>query len=127
MRETKGKRLSPANRKWLAEVRACEKTGESLKGYAERKGVSVHALYQAKKRAREQGLLPPHQPGKTQPASPRPDRPPRFVEALHHAEPREMYATSWRVRLPGGALFESMVPLSIDDAVRLVESLREQS
>ncbi len=119
MSRSKGGSLSPAKRKWLVEVRACEKSGESLKNYAERKGVSVHALYQAKKRARELGLLPPHRKGRDRSASPRQARSPRFVEAIHRAEPRESLV-AWRVRLPGGAVFESMVPLNIDDALEFV-------
>ena len=47
-------------RKRLVQVRACERAGESLKAYAARHGISVHSLYQAKKEARQQGLLPPH-------------------------------------------------------------------
>ncbi len=47
-------------RKRLVQVRACERTGESLKAYAARHGISVHSLYQAKKQARQQGLLRPH-------------------------------------------------------------------
>jgi transposase-like protein len=47
-------------RKRLAQIEACEKSGESLKEYARRHGLSVHALYQAKKVARRQGLIPPY-------------------------------------------------------------------
>ena len=39
-------------RKRLVQVSACERTGESLKVYAARHGISVHSLYQAKKRKR---------------------------------------------------------------------------
>jgi transposase-like protein len=47
-------------RKRLAQVRACERSGESLRAYAARHDLSVHALYAAKRTARQQGLLPPH-------------------------------------------------------------------
>ena len=43
---------SPTLRKRLVQVSACERTGESLKVYAARHGISVHSLYQAKKRKR---------------------------------------------------------------------------
>ncbi len=114
--------LSLANRKWLPEVKACEKSGETLASCAERNGVSVSALYQAKKRARELGLLPPHRSGKVESHSARRSRSSRFVEAIQQAEPRERSAT-WRVRLPSGAVFESSAPLNIDDALVLIESL----
>lgn len=126
MPRSKGGPLSPTSRKWLEEVRACEKSGESLKSYAERKNVSVHALYQAKKRAREQGLLPPHRKGKTPTASPRRSQSPRFVEAIHRVEPHEIAAV-WRIRFPDGAIFESMALLDTDDALHLVELLRQRS
>ena len=45
-------------RKRLSQIRACEQSGETLKTYAARHGISVHGLYQAKKQARQQGLLP---------------------------------------------------------------------
>lgn len=126
MPRSKNGTLSPVNRKWLGIVRACEQSGESLTRYAKRKGVSIHALYQAKKRARELGLLPPHRKTSAQPASRGRDRPPRFVEAVQRAQPLEASA-AWRVRLPGGGVIESMTPLTIDDAMRLVESLRQPS
>jgi len=118
--------LSPGNRKWLAEVRACEKSGEPLSSYAERKGVSVHALYQAKKRARELGLFPAHRKGKIPSSSPRRSRAGRFVEAIRRVEPGEP-SVAWRVRLPGGVVFESVAPLSHDDVLQLVDSLKQPS
>ena len=114
--------LSPANRKWLPEVKACAKSGETLASCAERNGVSVSALYQAKKRARELGLLPAHRSGKVESHSARRGGSSRFVEAVQRAAPRERSAT-WRVRFPSGAVFESSAPLNIDDALVLIESL----
>jgi hypothetical protein len=127
MPRSKVGRLSSVDRKLLAEVKTCEDSGESLAKYAEHKGVPVYPLYQAKKRAREVGLLPPHRKrtSRSKP-SPRRTRPPRFVEAISWSESREGSAV-WRVRLPDGAVFESMAPLNIDDALQLVESLRQQS
>ncbi len=51
---------SPALRKRLAQIKDCEKSGGTLKAYAERHGLSLGTLYQAKKQARRHGLLPPH-------------------------------------------------------------------
>lgn len=127
MPRSKAGPLSSVDRKYLAEVRACEVSGESLAKYAERKGVPVYPLYQAKKRAREVGLLPPYRNGATRSKpAPRRTRPPRFIEAIPRIEPREGSAV-WRVRLPDGAVFESMAPLDIDDVLQLVESLRQKS
>ncbi len=50
-------RLSPTLRKGLAHIRSCEKSGETLKSYAERKGLSVGSLYEAKKKLRVHGIL----------------------------------------------------------------------
>ena len=73
---------SPTLRERLAQVRDCEKSGESLKAYADRQGISVHALYQAKKLARRNGLLPPHRGAESKSAKPEQWRPSRFVEAV---------------------------------------------
>ncbi len=118
--------LSAANRKWLPEVKACEKSGETLRSCAKRNGIPVTALYQAKKRARELGLLPPHRNGSAAPRPTRQGRSPRFAEAIQRTEPRERTA-SWRVRFPSGAVFESSTPLSIEDALVLLESLEGRS
>jgi len=127
MPKSKGGPLSRAGQKRLAEVRACEKSGESLSSYADRKGISVHGLYQAKKRARELGLFPAHRKGKGASSSPRRPRSARFVEAIRRVEPREPAAVTWRVRFPGGVIFESVAPLSHDDVLQLVESLKQES
>ncbi len=119
-------RASSSLRKRLAEIRACEKSGESLKDYAERRGLSVHMLYQAKKVARQQGLLAPHRAGAVQrkrsKASPRP----RFVDAVRRDETQSLSA-AWRLRLPTGAVFESETSLSPDEIIRLVDALRTPS
>ena len=118
--------LSPANRKWLPAVKACEKSGETLRSCAERNGIPVTALYQAKKRARELELLPPHGNGNAAARPARQSRAPLFVEAIQRGEPRER-ATSWRVRFPNGAVFESSAPLKIEDALVLIQSLEGRS
>ena len=110
-------------RKRLAQVRDCEKSGESLKAYADRQGISVHALYQAKKLARRQGLLPPHRGSESRSAEPKQRRPSRFVEVVRPPVPREP-GPAWRLRLAGGAVLESSTPLGIDETLALVETLR---
>ncbi len=124
-------RASANLRKRLAEVRACEEAGESLKDYAKRQGLSVHMLYQAKKLARQQGLLAPHRTGPPvkRTRSKPDDRPlhrPRFVEAVRRVEAREP-AVAWRLRLSTGVVFESATPIAPDEIIRLVDALQARS
>jgi transposase-like protein len=114
--------LTPTLRKRLAAVRACEKSGETLKSYAARQGLSVHSLYQAKKLARQHGMLAPHRTDKAEPSEPRSSQPRRFVEAIRRADAREGGAT-WRIRFPSGAVLESSAPLAMEEALRLIDRL----
>jgi hypothetical protein len=114
---------SPTLRGRLAQVRDCEKSGESLKAYADREGISVHSLYQAKKLARRQGLLPPHRGPESKSAKAKQRRPSRFVEAVRPPVPREP-GPAWRLRLAGGEVLESSTPLGIDETLALVGALR---
>jgi hypothetical protein len=116
------RRLSPTLRKGLAHIRSCERSGETLKSYAERKGLSVRSLYQAKKMLRLQGILAPHGKPPAASAASRESQPPRFIEAVRRADGREG-AVSWRVRFPGGKLLESTKSLSFDETLRLIETL----
>jgi hypothetical protein len=117
---------SPALRRRLAEIQSCEDSGESLKAYATRRGISVHSLYQAKKMARQQGLLPPHRSQKTKSSRPKAVRPLRFVEATAVVSSRPPSA-AWRVRFAGGEILESNTPLDVEAALRLIESLGSHS
>ena len=128
MKGKRSKRVagSSALRKRLAEVQACEASGESLKAYATRRGISVHSLYQAKKMARQQGLLPPHRHQKTKSSRTKAVRPPRFVEANAVVSSRPPSA-AWRVRFAGGEVLESNTPLDVEAALRLIESLGSRS
>lgn len=118
---------SPLLRERLARIRTCEKSGESLKAYAERNGLSVHALYQAKKAARQAGLLPPHRRSDSKPARrPKRCKPARFVEAVATPLARER-GPAWRLRLPGGEVLESSTALSLDQTLELIEVLRGHS
>jgi hypothetical protein len=113
-------------RKRLAEIESCEGSGESLKAYATRRGISVHTLYQAKKMARRQGLLPAPRNQKAEASRTKAERAPQFVEAtavLSHRPP----SAAWRVCFAGGAIFESNTPLDRDFALCLIESLGSRS
>ncbi len=116
-------RLSPTLRKGLAHLRSCEKSGETLKSYAERKGLSVRSLYDAKKKLRVHGIVAPHGKPPAAAATSRKSEPPRFIEAVRRADAREG-TVSWRVRFPGGELLESTRPLNFDETLRLIKMLK---
>lgn len=129
-RKTNGGALSPTLTKWLAEIHACDRSGEALKAYAARKGLSVHTLYQARKVLRKQGVLAPRiraQAKRTE-KSPRVERGsiPRFVQAVQRPEVRDP-GLAWRLRLPSGLIFESHAPVVIDDVLRLARGLGVRS
>ena len=113
-------------RKRLAQIRACERSGESLKAYAERHDLSVHVLYGAKRVARQQGLLPPHRAEKARAARSTRDQAPRFAEAIARARGSDSGA-AWRLRFAGGEALESSTPLGIEEALRLIEAVRGRS
>jgi len=111
----------------LVHLRACEASGEALKQYAKRKGLSVDALYQAKRVLRKRGTIAApvrrasngrHDRGPKDPVR-------RFVEVIAppHSEATSVGGAAWRIRLPGGAVLESRTPLGVDEVVRLLEAL----
>ncbi len=107
----------------LAHILACEKSGESLKAYAERHGLSVHALYQAKKMARQRGLLPPHRIDEGRAKKRKRSDPVRFTEAV--VRPRHSEAgPTWRLRLASGDVIESHSTLEHEALVHLIRALR---
>ena len=118
---------SPTLRQHLVHVKACEASGTTLKAYAQRRGLSVQALYQAKKLARQRGLLPPHR-GTTRPDNLRSERtrPSRFIEAVRSpVTPGPVPA--WRLRFASGEVLESGTPLDVAALLRIVVMLRERS
>jgi len=117
---------SPTLRKRLAVIRTCEESGESLKDYAARQGLSVHMLYQAKKVARQQGLLAPHRAEPVKRTRLKSSPRPRFVDAVRRDEAQPL-AAAWRLRLPTGVVFESGTPLSPDEIIKIVDALRTLS
>jgi transposase len=118
-----GEAVAATLRKRLVQVSACERAGESLKAYAARRGISVHSLYQAKKQARQRGLLPPHGAEKSSPARSRRPQRRRFVEAISApATPQPGY--SWRLRFSSGEVLESSTALAGDEILRLIDALR---
>ncbi len=128
-KKSAGSEASARLRKRLSQIRACEQSGETLKAYAALHGISVHALYQAKKQARQQGLLPAYGTPKTRVVGskqPKATRRPRFVEAVA-APSAPAAALAWRLRLQSGDVLESSTPLGPDETLRLIHALRGRS
>lgn len=126
--------LSPKVRERLAQAEACEASGETLKSYAKRHGLSVDALYQAKKVARQQGLIPPYRgkpvPQTAKPMKALPMRSTRFIPAVRKADaPLEEIADqiAWRLRFTGGEVLESGTRLSLDETLALIDKIRGRS
>lgn len=125
-KKSRGREASARLRKRLSQLRSCEQSGETLKSYAARHGISVHALYQAKKQARQKGLLPAHGTQKTRAVGSKATRRPRFVEAVAAAI-APAPALAWRLRLRSGDVIESSTPLGHDETLRLIHALRDRS
>ena len=127
-RKSRAREASAQLRKRLEEIRACEESGETLKAYAVRRKISVHALYQAKKEARQKGLLPAHGPPKIRAVRakrPKAMRRPRFVEAIS-APAASSSDCAWRLRLRSGDVLESSTPLTDHETLRLIDALRDR-
>ncbi len=91
--------LTDRDRYWLGQLGACEKSGLTSKAYARKHRLSIHALYQARKRLRSLGALAA---GVERAAKAGPRRSSGFARVEVSAAPRPRY----RVRLPNGALVE---------------------
>jgi len=91
--------LTDRDRYWLGHHSACEKSGLTAKVYARRHRLSVHALYQSRRRLRAMGTI---EAAATLPSEARwrPRKGFTRVEAPTTPGPR------YRVRLPNGALVE---------------------
>ena len=109
-------RLSPGQREGLGHLRAAERSGETIKDYAARRGLSVQSLYQAGKRLRRLGVLEPRIRRRREPAAS------TFVK-LEPAATRPEAGPAWRIRLASGVVFESRAPLAHDDLLSLLAAL----
>ncbi len=126
-RRTRGAAPSVKLRARLKQIEACAKSGESLRIYAQRHGLSVDALYQAKKEARRRGLIAPYRRQgtgrrKSSPAA----SPSRFVKVVRRLD-TPAQGPAWRLRFVGGEVLESDTPLSADVARFLLDSLGRHS
>ena len=91
--------LTERDRYWLRHQETCSKSGLTAKAYARKHRLSIHALYQARKRLRAMGAL---EATATRPAKAKPSPSGGFARVEVAAAPRARY----RVRLPNGALVE---------------------
>ena len=91
--------LTERDRYWLRQHAACEKSGLTAKVYARRQRLSIHALYQGRKRLRAMGAL---KPAALRPSQAKARASGGFTRVEAPAVPRPRY----RVRLPNGALVE---------------------
>jgi hypothetical protein len=117
MSRAKGKRrasgeLSSRQGEWLAHLKRCEASGETMKAYAKRHELSVQAMYQAVKDLRRRGALPSS-------ARSRANGPASFVRVS--APPSA--TTAWRVRFASGAMLEGAGTLSNESLTALIEAL----
>ena len=109
------------DRYWLDHEAAVEASGQTAKAYAAEQGLSLHALYQARKRLRTLGFLPPCRPRAVRPKA----KAPAFskVEIL---APRRSGA-DFRLGLPNGLTFEwsgAELPSPVVDLLERLIQLR---
>ena len=90
--------LTPRQREWLRHLRGCMRRGETMRGYAQRHGLSEHGMYQAAKDLRQRGVLAPGRP------RPSATKRPTFVRVSPAAS--TIGSSAWRVRLPNGVVLE---------------------
>ena len=108
--------LTPGQREWLQHLRAAERSGETIKDYAARRGLSVQSLYQAGKVLRRLGVIDPCVRRRGEPAAS------AFVQVEPVATRRET-GLAWRIRFPSGLVFESTAPLAHAELLSLLAAL----
>jgi len=106
--------LSERQRHWLGHLRACERSGETIRHYGERQGVSVHSLYSARKRLRGLGISF----GSSQRSS-------RVSFAKVSLGEAAVGPAHWRVHFPNGAIVEWSVPLEGERAKELLQAIAQ--
>ena len=87
--------LTRNQQQWLVHIEACASSGETLKGYAERCGLSLKTLYMAKSRLKGLGILDGEASG----------RDVRFVRVSRAVE--VCTASDCRVQFPNRAMWPS--------------------
>lgn len=109
------------DRYWLAHEAAIKASGQSAKAYAAERDVSLHALYQARKRLRAMGLL---EAGRRRRSDCKATARPVAFSKVELTAPRTS-CPDFRLSLPNGLVLEwsgSELPLPV---VELVERLTQ--
>ena len=115
--------LTERDRFWLDHEKAIAKSGHSAKAYATEQGLSLHALYQARKRLKALGHL---SSGRTLPSKPRRPKAASGVAfskiELASSPARDL---GYRLSLPSGLVFESSGGEVPEPVVDLLERLAQ--
>ncbi len=90
--------LTPGQAEWRRHLVACARSGETVRAYAKRHGLSEQAMYQASKELRQRGVLPASRRGRSA------EKKPSFVKVSPAV--RSTSSGSWRARLPNGVMLE---------------------
>ena len=102
--DPKGRELTACQRRWLAHLQAWQAQGElGLKAYAQRHGLSVSALYTAKRFFKQHGIWQGREVSSTRRRQARA----KLVPVRIEAPPLAMRASAmYRVHLPNGLVVE---------------------
>ncbi len=116
------------DRFWLEHEAKLASSGRTAKAYAAEQGLSLHALYQARKRLRALGLLEAgavrRSPKRGRAGAKTAARPVAFSRVEVHSPRSE---AEFRLSLPGGAVLEwsgSELPSAVVDLVERLSSTR---
>jgi len=90
--------LTGRQQEWRRHLEACSRSGETVRGYAKRHGLSEHAMYQAAKVLRQRGVVPKKLRDRSA------GKKPPFVKVS--AAVRSTPSGTWRARLPNGTVLE---------------------
>jgi hypothetical protein len=104
--------LTERQRHWLRHLQACERSGETIRRYGERQGLSIHSLYSARKRLRGIGF-----------SFGTPRRTSRVSFAKVGVREASVGPAQWRVHFPNGAMVEWDVPLGSEHARELLQAI----
>jgi hypothetical protein len=108
------------DRFWLDHEAALAASDQTAKAYAAEQGLSLHALYQARKRLRGLGLLPP---SRSRRRSPKPESPSVAFSKVALAPPPAMARPDFRLSLPNDLVLEWSGSELPEAVVELVERL----
>lgn len=107
--------LTERERHWLKHLRACERSGETARDYAARKGLSVGAWYEAKRRLVRKGAWPA--------ATRSPASRPRFVPVAVESAAGPS-GPALQLRLADGTVLEWLEAPSPETLARVLSQVR---